>query len=55
MRSSEDPAEQAVALAAKVEELGLEPSPPPEPLRPITDDDVHLICWIAVVPEVRDD
>jgi superfamily II DNA or RNA helicase len=49
-RSSEDPAEQAVAIAEKVEELGLEPSPPPEPLPPVTDDDVHLVCWLAIVP-----
>jgi superfamily II DNA or RNA helicase len=53
MRSSEDPVEQASAIAAKVEELGLEPSPPPEPLPPITDDDVHLVCWLAIVPTER--
>jgi superfamily II DNA or RNA helicase len=49
MRSSEDPSEQAVAISAAAEDLGLEPSPPPEPLPPITDDDVHLVCWLAVV------
>jgi superfamily II DNA or RNA helicase len=54
MRSSEDPAEQAAAIAAKVEELGLEPSPPPEPLPPIADDDVHLVCWLAISPEAPD-
>jgi hypothetical protein len=48
MRSSEDPQEQAEAVAAKVEELGLEPSPPPEPLPPITHEDVHLVCWLAI-------
>jgi superfamily II DNA or RNA helicase len=54
MRSSEDPAEQSAALAAKVQDLGLEPSPPPEPLPPITDDDVHLVCWLSVTPPVSD-
>jgi hypothetical protein len=51
MRSSEDPIEQATAIAATVEELGLQPSPPPEPLPPITDDDVHLVCWLAIAPQ----
>jgi hypothetical protein len=55
MRSSEDAAEKAEALAAKVEELGLEPSPPPQPLPPITDEDVHLTCWTAIVPEFSSD
>jgi superfamily II DNA or RNA helicase len=50
MRSQEDAQLKAVAVAAKVEELGLEPSPPPELLPPITDDDVHLICWICISP-----
>jgi hypothetical protein len=31
-------------------ELGLEPSPPPEPLPDITEDDVHLVCWPAIGP-----
>lgn len=51
MRTSEDPVEQAGAVAATVEELGLEPSPPPEPLPPITDDDIHLVCWLSIVPK----
>jgi hypothetical protein len=50
MRSSEDPVEQAAVIAARVEDLGLEPSPPPEPLPPIADDDVHLVCWLAIAP-----
>jgi len=50
MRSSQDPEEQATAVAASVQELGLEPSPPPEPLPPITEDDVHLVCWLAILP-----
>jgi hypothetical protein len=50
MRSSEDPAEQAGAVASKVDELGLQPSPPPEPLPVITKDDVHLVCWLTITP-----
>lgn len=48
LRSADDPVEQADAVAAKVEELGLEPSPAPEPLPPITEEDVHLVCWIVI-------
>jgi hypothetical protein len=46
----EDPVEQVRAIALVTAELGLEPSPPPEPLPAITEDDVHLVCWLAVVP-----
>lgn len=49
MRSNEDPTEQAVAVVAQVEELGLEPSPPPEPLPVTSEEDVHLVCWLAIV------
>lgn len=54
MRSSEDPIEQATAIAAKVEELGLEPSPAPAPLPVITSEDVHLVCWLAIDPPEGD-
>jgi hypothetical protein len=50
MGSSTDPAEQVRAIAAYASDLGLEPSPPPEPLPEITEDDVHLVCWLAIVP-----
>jgi superfamily II DNA or RNA helicase len=43
-------AEQVEILARTVTDLGLEPSPPPEPLPEITEDDVHLLCWLAIVP-----
>ena len=42
--------ERVQLIAQTVSELGLEPSPPPEPLPEITTDDVHLVCWLAVVP-----
>lgn len=44
----EDQVRQVLHL---VEELGLEPPPPPQPLPEITPGDVRLVCWIAVVPE----
>jgi hypothetical protein len=43
-------AEIVEVIARTVVELGLEPSPPPEPLPEITGDDVHLVCWLAIVP-----
>jgi hypothetical protein len=48
--SSEDPTEQVRTIAAYARDLGLEPSPPPEPLPEITEEDVHLVCWLAIVP-----
>ncbi len=50
MRSSEDPVERATAIAMRVDELGLEPSPPPEPLPVVDEHDVHLVCWLAIDP-----
>lgn len=46
----EAPAERAAAILELVDELGLEPPPPPEPLPEINPDDVHLVCWLALVP-----
>jgi hypothetical protein len=43
--------EQQVDLVLQlVNQLGLEAPPPPEPLPQITAKDVHLVCWLAVVP-----
>lgn len=42
------------AIAAYARDLGLEPSPPPEPLPEITEDDVHLVCWLAIVPSATE-
>lgn len=44
------PLDQAREVVRVVTELGLEPSPAPEPLPVIGLDDVHLVCWLAVVP-----
>ncbi len=49
MDSAEDPAEQAALVHRVVRDLGLEPYVPPEPLPEITREDVHLVCWLALV------
>lgn len=46
-------AERAAAVLALVRELGLRPAPAPEPLPVIAEDDIHLVCWMALVPEVE--
>jgi len=40
--------EASIAIARKVKELGLVPFRPAEPLPPIEEDEVRLVCWIAV-------
>lgn len=51
MKSTQDPTEQAQKILEKIRDLGLEPYIPPKPLPEITHDDVHLVCWLALVPE----
>lgn len=41
--------EASVAIAAKVKELGLEPFKPAPPLPPIDEDEIRLVCWLAVI------
>jgi hypothetical protein len=38
----------SAALVEKVRELGLQPFVQPEPLPPIQEEDVVLICWMSV-------
>jgi hypothetical protein len=54
MGASEDPSEQVRQIAQVAQEQGLHPSPAPEPLPEITEDDVHLVCWLALTPEPSD-
>ena len=49
MAGTEHPAEQASNVVGVVRSLGLEPYTPPQPLPEITPDDVHLVCWLALV------
>ncbi len=39
---------KSLALVEEIERIGLEPFHAPPPLPPIQEDDVHLICWMAV-------
>jgi hypothetical protein len=41
---------KATRLLGLADQLGLTRQPAPEPLQPITTDDIHLICWTAIVP-----
>ncbi|MCF6745102.1 helicase [Blastococcus sp. KM273128] len=47
----ENGTERARVVLDLVRDLGLEPPPPPEPLPEVTGNDVHLLCWLALVPE----
>lgn len=49
--NTEHDIERAAAILALVQELGLRPAPAPEPLPIITEDDIHLVCWMALSPE----
>jgi hypothetical protein len=51
--SLEAPRERAQQIIELVDELGLEPPPPPESLPEINPDDVHLVCWLALVPKAQ--
>lgn len=44
---SRNEAAQRVVDAAR--SFGLQPVPPPPPLEPITEDEVGVVCWIAVL------
>lgn len=42
--------EKVDCLFTLADTLGLTRQPAPEPLPPIDDDDIHLICWTAILP-----
>ena len=48
--SAQSATDQVRALARLTDDLGL----PPEPLPEIEDDDVHLVCWLAITGRERD-
>ena len=48
MNTITEPAEQAELILGVIRDLGLEPYTPPEPLPEITEDDIHLVCWLAL-------
>ena len=45
---AEDGAPASAVLVEKVRELGLQPFIQPEPLAVIDEDEIALICWMAV-------
>ncbi|MXR51368.1 helicase [Halovenus sp. WSH3] len=45
------PVEKSRQLVEKVDDLGLQPFEAPDPLPPIEEDEVKLICWMVVAPE----
>ena len=49
MNAATEPVVQARNILAAIRELGLEPYEPPEPLPQITEGDVHLVVWLAIL------
>ncbi len=45
------PIEKSRQLVEKVNDLGLQPFEAPDPLPPIQEDEVKLICWMVVAPD----
>lgn len=45
--------EAAGQIVEVVQEFGLQPVPPPPALEPITEDDIGVVCWMAVLPAAR--
>ena len=46
--ASQDPHEKSRVIYEKVNELALEPFVAPDPLPPIYDDEIQLVCWMAI-------
>ena len=51
MKAAQDSVEQAQNILDVISNLGLEAYVPPKPLPEITPDDVHLVCWLALVSQ----
>jgi hypothetical protein len=45
-------ADKARALVEEIERIGAEPFHAPKPLPPISEDEVHLITWMAIERQV---
>jgi len=43
--------EKARTLIDNILQTGLEPFKGPQPLPPIAAEEIHLICWMAIIPE----
>lgn len=51
---SETAAGQVAGILDVVRRLSLTRPTPPEPLPIITEEDIHLVCWMAIVPGIID-
>jgi len=49
------PIEKSRQIVDKVDELGLQPFEAPDPLPPIEEDEVKLICWMVIAPPVHEE
>ena len=47
----ETPTEQLAEIKRLVDHFALTPPIPPEALRPITTDDIHLVCWMTITSQ----
>jgi hypothetical protein len=43
--------DKARGLVEEVERIGAEPFQPPDPLPPITEDEIHLITWMTITSD----
>jgi len=43
-----EPAEKSRMLIEAIEEIGIEPFEAPKPLPPIKEEEIHLVCWMAL-------
>ncbi len=43
-----DSTKKSVMLIEKIRELGLQPFEAPKPLPPIEEEDIKLVCWLAI-------
>jgi len=50
LNEHEDVRDRVVAVIRLVDELGLQPPPPVEPLPEIGEQDINLVTWMALVP-----
>lgn len=50
---SSSEADKSVALVKEIEKIGVEPYQAPDPLPPIDEDEVHLICWMGITAEQK--
>jgi hypothetical protein len=50
LNKHENERDRAAAVIRLVDELGLQPPPPVEPLPEIDEQDINLVTWMALVP-----